>query len=87
MLKNWKFEGYFIGIMELLFQLFSGFFSSLGFGKEFLSSIPNVDTLSWSNIDPQALLDELSELLDLDNFNSFFHRVRLCFAKLFTDAR
>ncbi|VDK82911.1 unnamed protein product [Litomosoides sigmodontis] len=48
--------------------------NSLGFGKEFLTSLPKMDTLSWSNIDPQALLDELSEILDLDNFNSFFQR-------------
>lgn len=61
------------------------FFSSLGFGKEFLTSLPKMDTLSWSNIDPQALLDELSEILDLDNFNSFFHRVSICFAKLCID--
>ncbi|CAG9535046.1 unnamed protein product [Cercopithifilaria johnstoni] len=51
--------------------------SSLGFGKEFLTSLSNMDTLSWSNIDPQALLDELSEILDLDNFNSFFHRANI----------
>uniref|UniRef100_A0A0R3RKT7 SSD domain-containing protein n=1 Tax=Elaeophora elaphi TaxID=1147741 RepID=A0A0R3RKT7_9BILA len=51
--------------------------SSLGFGREFLTSLPNMDTLSWSNIDPQALLDELSEVLDLDNFNSFFHRANI----------
>ncbi|KAM3719701.1 Protein patched [Dirofilaria immitis] len=51
--------------------------SSLGFGKEFLSSLPNTGTLSWSNIDPQALLEELAEVLDLDNFNSFFHRANI----------
>ncbi|VBB29733.1 unnamed protein product [Acanthocheilonema viteae] len=51
--------------------------SSLGYGKEFLTSLSNTDTLSWSNIDPQALLDELSEVLDLDNFNSFFHRANI----------
>ncbi|EFO22028.1 hypothetical protein LOAG_06459 [Loa loa] len=51
--------------------------SSLGFGKEFLTSLSNVDTLSWSNIDPQALLDELAEILDLNNFNSFFHRANI----------
>ncbi|OZC11766.1 hypothetical protein X798_00946 [Onchocerca flexuosa] len=51
--------------------------SSLGFGKEFLSSLSNMDTLSWSNIDPQTLLDELAEILDLDNFNSFFRRANI----------
>ncbi|VIO93378.1 Patched protein homolog 1, putative [Brugia malayi] len=51
--------------------------SSLGFGKEFLTSLSNMDTLSWSNIDPQALLDELAEILDLGDFNSFFHRANI----------
>ncbi|VDM11086.1 unnamed protein product [Wuchereria bancrofti] len=61
--------------------------SSLGFGKEFLTSLSNMDTLSWSNIDPQALLDELAEILDLDDFNSFFHRVNFSFAKLVIEVK
>lgn len=50
-------------------------FSSLGIAKEFLTSLPNKDHISWSNIDPHAVIEELGEVLDLDNLNNFFHRV------------
>ncbi|VDN02911.1 unnamed protein product [Thelazia callipaeda] len=62
--------------MSLMRTLISCVFS-LGIVKEFLSSLPNKDTFSWSNIDPQALIDELAEVLDLDNFNNFFHRANI----------
>uniref|UniRef100_F1KQC5 Protein patched 1 n=1 Tax=Ascaris suum TaxID=6253 RepID=F1KQC5_ASCSU len=48
--------------------------SSLGIAKEFLTSLPPKERFSWSDLDPQAIVDELDELFSLGNTRSFFHR-------------
>lgn len=48
--------------------------SELGIAKEFLTSLPPSDSYTWSNIDPQGLIDEINEVFNLGNMQSFFHR-------------
>ncbi|VDM41872.1 unnamed protein product [Toxocara canis] len=48
--------------------------SSLGIAKEFLTSLPPKERFSWSDLDPQAIVDELDEMFSMGNTRSFFHR-------------
>ncbi|VDK43168.1 unnamed protein product [Anisakis simplex] len=48
--------------------------SSLGIAKEFLTSLPSKERFSWSDLNPQAIVDELDEVFSMGNTRSFFHR-------------
>lgn len=49
----------------------------LGLARELFKSLRTGDHLSWSNIDPQAVIDDINEIFTLSTLHSFFHRAEI----------
>ncbi|VDD89840.1 unnamed protein product [Enterobius vermicularis] len=48
--------------------------STLGFAEYFFPALSGLRTLSWGNIDPEALVKQIADIAPIGNLHSFFYR-------------